>query len=326
MPFTVCLTSSIILRKSHSETERRKMLRKLCCVLKVTGASHEKLCDAIDTDEFSDFEDCLQDKCAQEVSADYIVSRNTEDFRNYRIAGKYCAGGVIPRPLIIISMAISVAAGIPVSVVSVIALMHVDLPVDLIHRHAAAVFRRDVAIILGEREIGGVLADGQAAVVRFRDGTHIRRIAFAVMSLAAGAAFDVGQNRVLLFAVVRGYGKGQREVFRQIGLHSRTVYNGVNGVCVEPTVDPDILQDSLAFLVVSSSGYHAVISVQSQLDRWIYINADVGNWLAHGITANAKKQCEYSTCGGKCTSPHGADGTGAAPFALRTQKTHGGRF
>lgn len=70
-----------ILRKSYSEADRRKMLKKICLVLKVTGASHEKVCAAIENHEFSDFENCLQDECAQEVSADYIVTRNVEDFR-----------------------------------------------------------------------------------------------------------------------------------------------------------------------------------------------------------------------------------------------------
>lgn len=70
-----------ILRKSYSDKERRAMLENLCLVLQVTGASHEKVCDAISRGEFSDFEDCLQDKCAQEVSADYIVTRNVDDFK-----------------------------------------------------------------------------------------------------------------------------------------------------------------------------------------------------------------------------------------------------
>lgn len=69
-----------ILRKSYSDTDRRKMLKKLCFVLKVTGASHESICDAIEHEEFSDFEDCLQYECAKEVSADFIVTRNTDDF------------------------------------------------------------------------------------------------------------------------------------------------------------------------------------------------------------------------------------------------------
>ncbi len=74
-----------ILRKSHSDTDRRKMLRKLCLVLRVTGASHKRVCSAIERSDFSDFEDCLQDECAKEVSADYIVTRNTEDFQKAEV-------------------------------------------------------------------------------------------------------------------------------------------------------------------------------------------------------------------------------------------------
>lgn len=70
-----------ILRKSYSDADRRSMLKKLCLVLQVTGASHEKVCDAIERDDFLDFEDCLQDECAKEVSADFIVTRNIGDFR-----------------------------------------------------------------------------------------------------------------------------------------------------------------------------------------------------------------------------------------------------
>ena len=35
---------------------------------------------AIKMDNFKDFEDCLQDRCAEEVSANYIITRNTADF------------------------------------------------------------------------------------------------------------------------------------------------------------------------------------------------------------------------------------------------------
>ncbi len=70
-----------ILRKNYSEADRRVMLKKLCFVLQVTGASHEKICDAIERGEFTDFEDCLQDECAKEVSADFIITRNIEDFQ-----------------------------------------------------------------------------------------------------------------------------------------------------------------------------------------------------------------------------------------------------
>lgn len=74
-----------ILRKSHSDTDRRKMLRKLCMVLRVVGASHERVCSAIERDDFADFEDCLQDECAAQNYADYIITRNTDDFSNSSI-------------------------------------------------------------------------------------------------------------------------------------------------------------------------------------------------------------------------------------------------
>lgn len=74
-----------ILRKIHSEMERREMLRQLCLVLRVTGASHDKICNAIERNDFQDFEDCLQDECAKEVTADFIVTRNVEDFRHSQV-------------------------------------------------------------------------------------------------------------------------------------------------------------------------------------------------------------------------------------------------
>lgn len=71
-----------ILRKSYPEADRREMLKKLCCVLQVTAASHDKVCEAINQTDFRDFEDCLQEKCAKEVLADYLVTRNLDDFKN----------------------------------------------------------------------------------------------------------------------------------------------------------------------------------------------------------------------------------------------------
>lgn len=48
-------------------------------------AIHERVCDAISRGEFSDFEGCLQDECAQKVSTDYIVMRNVDDFKHSRV-------------------------------------------------------------------------------------------------------------------------------------------------------------------------------------------------------------------------------------------------
>ena len=68
-----------IFRKVPEET-RRLWLEKICKILKVASASQESVLKAIKMDNFTDFEYCLQDRCAEEVSANYIITRNTADF------------------------------------------------------------------------------------------------------------------------------------------------------------------------------------------------------------------------------------------------------
>ena len=60
--------------------EKIMWLKDICSILTVTGASHEQVLNAIERDEFKDFEDCLQDECAKAVHADCIVTCNTKDF------------------------------------------------------------------------------------------------------------------------------------------------------------------------------------------------------------------------------------------------------
>ena len=74
-----------VLRKTHSEDMRRKVLRNVCSIVNVASASREQILDAIDREDFRDFEDCLQDKCAQMAEADYIVTCNVKDFKNAEI-------------------------------------------------------------------------------------------------------------------------------------------------------------------------------------------------------------------------------------------------
>lgn len=68
-----------ILRKVPEE-KRREWLMNICGFLRVAGASHEEVVRAIGKKEFRDFEDCLQDRCAKSVEAQYIVTRNVADF------------------------------------------------------------------------------------------------------------------------------------------------------------------------------------------------------------------------------------------------------
>ncbi len=68
-----------ILRKVP-EDKRRKWLTDICQCLYVEGICHEDVIKAIKMAEFKDFEDCLQDRCAENIKAEYIITRNVKDF------------------------------------------------------------------------------------------------------------------------------------------------------------------------------------------------------------------------------------------------------
>ena len=68
-----------ILRK-FPEDKRRAWMKDLCSFMRVTGASHEEVVKAVEMETFSDFEDCLQDRCAESIEAEYIITRNVVDF------------------------------------------------------------------------------------------------------------------------------------------------------------------------------------------------------------------------------------------------------
>lgn len=74
-----------ILRKAYSQEERRKLIRNLCDIFRISDLNIEKIMSAIDNEEFIDFEDCLQEECAVEIVADYIVTRNPKDYKGSRI-------------------------------------------------------------------------------------------------------------------------------------------------------------------------------------------------------------------------------------------------
>lgn len=73
-----------VLRKKSAK-ERRNNLRDICTVFSVASASQVEIMEAIENDSFTDFEDCLQDKCAKEAGADYIITVNEKDFANSEI-------------------------------------------------------------------------------------------------------------------------------------------------------------------------------------------------------------------------------------------------
>ena len=73
-----------ILRK-WDNCKRRQSLKDICEIFTVASATQSEIIAAIENNEFIDFEDCLQDKCAKDVGADYIITCNIRDFENSEI-------------------------------------------------------------------------------------------------------------------------------------------------------------------------------------------------------------------------------------------------
>ena len=75
-----CLpTIWFVLRKYDNET-KRSALRELCSIFTIVNISQMEVLDAINHTVFTDFEDCLQSKCAKEANADFIITCNGKDF------------------------------------------------------------------------------------------------------------------------------------------------------------------------------------------------------------------------------------------------------
>ena len=68
-----------ILRKPYKEY-RRELLLRIAEFLTVVSVPHDEVVAALQNSIFHDFEDCLQEKCALAVNADYIVTENIKDF------------------------------------------------------------------------------------------------------------------------------------------------------------------------------------------------------------------------------------------------------
>lgn len=74
-----------ILRKQYSSEDRRILLEGLLKLLRVCSIEHEKVVAALKRKDFTDFEDCLQDECADGINASYIITRNISDFKNSKV-------------------------------------------------------------------------------------------------------------------------------------------------------------------------------------------------------------------------------------------------
>ena len=70
-----------ILRKHLTKEQRDDILLELCRMFVIVAVDAEKIISALQNKNFADFEDCLQVECAKSFKADYIITRNTKDFR-----------------------------------------------------------------------------------------------------------------------------------------------------------------------------------------------------------------------------------------------------
>lgn len=74
-----------ITRKEYTIEERKSILSRICLIVDVVGIDSVKIMNALNNNDFSDVEDCLQMECAKEFSSDYIVTRNVKDFEHSSI-------------------------------------------------------------------------------------------------------------------------------------------------------------------------------------------------------------------------------------------------
>lgn len=73
-----------VLRKIPIE-QRRNILSDLLQIIKIAPADQQTVINAIQRQNFKDFEDCLQDESALNINADYIITNNIKDFIHAKI-------------------------------------------------------------------------------------------------------------------------------------------------------------------------------------------------------------------------------------------------
>jgi len=79
------ITTLWYLLRKVPDDRRRFALKSICELLQIVGTTHDEVVKALDTPEFKDFEDCIQTKCAKTAKADYIITRNKQDFSESEI-------------------------------------------------------------------------------------------------------------------------------------------------------------------------------------------------------------------------------------------------
>ena len=74
-----------VLRKHLSDEECRKIISSLLNSFEIAQIDKSHIKAAIERKNFKDFEDCLQDECASSFNADFIITRDKNDFLNAKI-------------------------------------------------------------------------------------------------------------------------------------------------------------------------------------------------------------------------------------------------
>ncbi|MCR5763929.1 MAG: hypothetical protein K6G00_11165 [Treponema sp.] len=75
-----------ILRKDFKDSERREILLTLTELIPIVSIDHAKIVSALKAQDFSDFEDCLQSECAEEIGG--FLHNHTECKRLRTIKNK----------------------------------------------------------------------------------------------------------------------------------------------------------------------------------------------------------------------------------------------
>ena len=75
-----------ILRKNFSNTKCREIIMDVLTIFKVEKIDGEKIFRALINENFKDFEDRLQIECAIAIDADYIITRDKNDFAGSEIS------------------------------------------------------------------------------------------------------------------------------------------------------------------------------------------------------------------------------------------------
>ena len=69
-----------ILRKEYSSQDRKKLLLDVCEIVGIVEIGIESIRNVLLNNDFDDIEDGLQAECAKAINAEYIITRNIDDF------------------------------------------------------------------------------------------------------------------------------------------------------------------------------------------------------------------------------------------------------